>query len=60
MLRSASDADFAFLRGLAPAENEERLRAQIRDSRLFIIEHADALAGFIKFYVLWGRCLSSK
>src|SRR5262245_10763475 len=53
MLRSASDADFVFLNGLSPVENEAHLRAQIRDGRLFIIEHADEPSGFIKFYVLW-------
>jgi ribosomal protein S18 acetylase RimI-like enzyme len=53
MLRSASDADFAFLSALSPVEHESLLRAQIRDGRLLIIEHAGEPAGFIKFYVLW-------
>jgi GNAT superfamily N-acetyltransferase len=53
MLRTASDADVAFLNGLSPVGSVELLREQIREWRLLIIEHAGEPAGFIKFYVLW-------
>jgi ribosomal protein S18 acetylase RimI-like enzyme len=53
MLRSATEADIAFLKALSPAEQEDVLRAQIRDGRLLIIEQVGEPAGFIKFYVLW-------
>ena len=31
------------------------LRAQIRDGRIFVIEHSGERVGFIKSYVLWEK-----
>jgi ribosomal protein S18 acetylase RimI-like enzyme len=53
MLRAATERDFAFLRALSACPDDEKLRAQIRDGRLRIIESAGEPVGFIKFYVLW-------
>lgn len=53
MLRAATERDFAFLRAFSTGPDDERLRTQIRDGRLRIIESAGEPVGFIKFYVLW-------
>jgi GNAT superfamily N-acetyltransferase len=53
MLRAAQDTDFAFLRDFSSEPRDDRLRAQIQDGRLRIIESAEGPLGFIKFYVLW-------
>jgi ribosomal protein S18 acetylase RimI-like enzyme len=53
MLRAATERDFAFLRAFSAGPDDEKLRAQIRDGRLRIIESAGEPVGFIKFYVLW-------
>ena len=53
MLRAAQDTDFAFLRDFSSEPRDDRLRAQIQDGRLRIIESAEGPIGFIKFYVLW-------
>src|SRR5262245_25581347 len=53
MLRAATDGDFGFLRGFSSEPDDVRLRAQIRDDRLRIIEPDGTPVGFIKFYVLW-------
>jgi len=53
VLRAAQDSDFVFLRGFSSGPRDERIRAQIRDGRLLIIESLEVPVGFIKFYVLW-------
>ena len=53
MLRAARDTDFAFVRDFSSEPRDDRLRAQIRDGRLRIIESSEGPVGFIKFYVLW-------
>src|SRR5579884_1992648 len=53
MLRAATERDFAFLRTFSTGPDDEKLRAQIRDGRLRIIESAGEPVGFLKFYVLW-------
>lgn len=53
MLRPAEDTDFAFISGFSSDLQDDRLRAQIRDGRLRIIESTEGPVGFIKFYVLW-------
>jgi ribosomal protein S18 acetylase RimI-like enzyme len=53
MLRPAEDTDFVFIRGFSSEMSEEKLRAQIREGRLRIIESNEGPVGFIKFYVLW-------
>jgi ribosomal protein S18 acetylase RimI-like enzyme len=53
MLRAATQRDFAFLRAFSTGPDDEKLRAQIRDGRLRIIETTGEPVGFIKFYILW-------
>jgi GNAT superfamily N-acetyltransferase len=53
MLRAATDADLDFLRGFPDGPGDARLRAQVRDGRLRIIEPGGTPVGFIKFSVLW-------
>jgi len=53
MLRAAQESDLPFLRNFSQHPSDDRLRAQIRDGRLLIIESAEAPVGFLKFYVLW-------
>ena len=53
MLRAAQDTDFDFVRGFSSEPRDDRLRAQIQDGRLRIIESSEGPIGFIKFYVLW-------
>jgi len=53
VLRAAQDSDFTFLRDFTSGPRDERLRAQIQDGRLLIIESLEVPVGFIKFYVLW-------
>jgi ribosomal protein S18 acetylase RimI-like enzyme len=53
MLRAASDTDVPFLSALSRVADAELWRAQIRDGRVLVIEHAGEAAGFIKFCVLW-------
>lgn len=53
MLRAAQDTDLAFLRDFSREPRDDRLRAQIQDGRLRIIESSKGPVGFIKFYVLW-------
>lgn len=53
MLRATTEQDFSFLRTLSTGPDDEKLRAQIRDGRLRIIESAGESVGFLKFYVLW-------
>ena len=53
MLRDAQATDLAFLRDFSREPRDDRLRAQIQDGRLRIIESSEGPVGFIKFYVLW-------
>ena len=53
MLRDAQATDLAFLRDFSREPCDDRLRAQIQDGRLRIIESSEGPVGFIKFYVLW-------
>jgi GNAT superfamily N-acetyltransferase len=53
MLRAATEQDFPFLRAISTGPDDEKLRAQIREGRLRIIESVGGPVGFIKFYVLW-------